>query len=102
MATLERFRRPSAGKQGAADPWVIARMVRIAATYGPFPARCLPRAVVLWALLRRQGVDAEIKLGVRRGDRGVEAHAWVELDGVALEQDTGEPSFVPLRAAPIS
>jgi hypothetical protein len=72
-------------------------MVRVAATHGPFRATCLPRSVVLWALLRRHGVDAELKLGVRRGDRGFEAHAWVELEGVALDQHADDRSFIPLR-----
>lgn len=81
------------------DPAIVARIVRIAATHGPFRTECLPRAVVLWTLLQRDGFDAEVKLGVRQGPRGFEAHAWVELEGVALGQAVEPVPFVPLRAA---
>ena len=72
-------------------------MVRIAATYGPLRTTCLPRAVVLSALLQRLGFTAEVKLGVRQGQRGFEAHAWVEVDGFALEPVAEPVPFVPLR-----
>jgi hypothetical protein len=73
-------------------------MVRVAATYGPFRAKCLPRAIVLWSMLRRAGVAAELRLGVRHGDRGFEAHAWVEVGGVHLDEQPEAVPFVPLRA----
>ena len=72
-------------------------MVRLAATYGPFRTKCLPRAVVLWALLQRHGFDAEVQLGVRQAGRGLEAHAWVELDGVSLDEPVERMPFVALR-----
>ena len=72
-------------------------MVRVAATYGPFRAKCLPRAIVLWSMLRHDGVAAELRLGVRHGDRGFEAHAWVEVDGLSLDGQPEAVPFVPLR-----
>jgi hypothetical protein len=62
---------------------------------------CLRRAVVLAALLRRAGRDAEVIIGVRRtGDGRVEAHAWLRCDGVEpyLEPQSVE-SFVRLTRA---
>jgi hypothetical protein len=99
IATMERVRAVSGrdGKQSSVDPAALARMVRVAATYGPFRAKCLPRSLVLWALLRRHGFDPELKIGVRNGERGFEAHAWVELEGVALDQHADDRSFIPLR-----
>jgi hypothetical protein len=44
---------------------------------------CLRRATVLAVLLRREGRDAEIVIGVRRDLQGaLEAHAWVRCDEV--------------------
>ena len=45
-------------------------------------ARCLGRSLVLWFLLRRRGIDAELVIGVE-APRGGElpAHAWVEVAG---------------------
>lgn len=45
-------------------------------------ARCLGRSLVLWFLLRRRGIDAELVLGaVANGTSEFLAHAWVEVDG---------------------
>jgi hypothetical protein len=50
----------------------------------------------LWWLLRCQNLECAVRFGARRGDDGLEAHAWVEAEGLALplgpEQD---PSFIP-------
>lgn len=45
-------------------------------------APCLGRSLVLWFLLRRRGVDAELVIGAE-APRGGElpAHAWVEVAG---------------------
>ena len=45
-------------------------------------ARCLGRSLVLWFLLRRRGIDAELVIGADRPRGGeLPAHAWVELAG---------------------
>jgi hypothetical protein len=61
-----------------------ARLVAIAARHGPFRATCLHQSLRLQALLRRRGLDAQLKFGVRRDGTVIEAHAWVELAGVDL------------------
>lgn len=59
------------------------RMVGAAARYSFFPANCLNRSLVLWCLLRRLGVDADLRIGVRKNEGRFEAHAWVEWLGKA-------------------
>jgi hypothetical protein len=45
-------------------------------------ARCLGRSLVLWFLLRRRGIDAELVIGAEAPrDRELPAHAWVEVAG---------------------
>jgi len=51
------------------------------------PMLCLPRAVALTRLLRRQGVDAEMVIGYRPSP--FMSHAWVEVDG-AIVNDSPE------------
>ncbi len=46
-------------------------------------ARCLTQALVGRVLLGRQGLPVDLRIGVRTDD-GFEAHAWIEYDGVAL------------------
>jgi hypothetical protein len=63
-----------------------ARMVRAAADHGPFHGNCLRQSVVLWWLLRRQGIDSELRIGVRTAEARFEAHAWIEWCGRALNE----------------
>ena len=62
------------------------RMVRAAAHYGIGNSSCLDESLVLWYLLRRQDVAASLRIGVRKENEEFAAHAWVEHEGVALNQ----------------
>jgi hypothetical protein len=62
----------------------VARLVSIATRHGPVRAKCLPASLALRSMLRRYGMDGHLRLGVRRHEGRVEAHAWVEHEGVAL------------------
>ncbi|HEV2388546.1 MAG TPA: lasso peptide biosynthesis B2 protein [Candidatus Acidoferrales bacterium] len=80
-----------------------ARLVAIAARYAG--GACLAQALVSVWLLERRGIPADLRIGVRKSDRGLEAHAWVELLGTVLNdgQDVTERfaafdrSFAPAR-----
>jgi len=77
----------------------LAALVDIAARNAFPPATCLPRALVLRRLLRRERLPASLRIGVRRGEDGVlEAHAWVESAGEVIGDapDVGA-RFAPLR-----
>jgi hypothetical protein len=62
----------------------LARIVAAVARRGPYRAGCLPTALTLRWMLQRRGVESSLRLGVRRGAAGIEAHAWVEHRGVVL------------------
>jgi hypothetical protein len=50
---------------------------------------CLVRSATTQLLLARRGVTTVLRIGVRRDDEGLDAHAWLERDGVILN-DTPE------------
>lgn len=75
----------------------IARIVKIAAEHGVYPARCLQQTLVLWCLLRRNHIESEIRFGARKEGSELQAHAWVEVGGVALN----EASDVCLHFSPL-
>lgn len=76
----------------------LAHIVHGAAPWSPLPAKCLPRALVLCRLLRRQGLQAELRLGVGKPAGVFAAHAWVEHSGIALAEPNPSPqTFAPLR-----
>ena len=79
----------------------VAHLVGMAAAVTPVRVACLHRSVVLWSLLRQEGMPCRLRLGagdLREGP--FEAHAWVECGGVALdEQETHLVRFRPFGVA---
>jgi len=59
----------------------LAQLVDIASRRGPYNATCLRQSLVLWWLLRRRGLAAELRIGVAKEGEQVRAHAWVEFAG---------------------
>lgn len=78
----------------------LARLVGIAARYHLIPLNCLPRSLALQALLRAHGVSARLRIGVRREDGALRAHAWVEHAGLPVAEPQGiGAAFLPLHSA---
>ena len=71
-------------KPGFLKAHVTAEMVKIAAWHGLYRGNCLEQSLVLWWLLDRQGIESELRFGARKGSDKVEAHAWVEVERVPL------------------
>ena len=81
----------------------LARIVHGAAPWSALPANCLPRALILCRLLRRQGLQAELRLGVGKPEGEFAAHAWVEHDGIALSESASAiGTFTPLDRTPLT
>src|SRR5258708_9563088 len=62
-------------------------MVRAALRYSVTQYSCLEGSLTLWYLLRRKGIPACLRIGVRKENGKFEAHAWGEHGGEALNQD---------------
>lgn len=66
----------------------IARVVMLAAYNGLIRANCLQRSLSLWWLLRREGIESELHLGVQKENEQVKGHAWIERHGKVLNDDS--------------
>jgi hypothetical protein len=77
------------------------RMVQLAASYCQPWANCLKKSLVLWSLLRHQGISSELRIGVRKETEHFEAHAWVECEGVALNDTLDVRSRFAMFDSPI-
>lgn len=58
---------------------------------------CLPRSLAIYVLLRRQGVPATLRIGVKRFPFA--AHAWVECLGEVIDDSTDDwrhEPYVPI------
>src|SRR5262249_19102104 len=66
----------------------ISRLVSLAVRHGVHPANCLQRSLALWWLLRRQGIRSELYIGTRKEAGRLDAHAWIEMEGVVLNDSS--------------
>lgn len=73
-------------------------MVAAAAKEGIVRGKCLEQSIVLWWLLLRKRLPAELRIGVRQSDAGLEAHAWVEVQGnIVNDSEDVLTEYVPFR-----
>ncbi len=66
---------------------LVARMVSVAANHGLYRANCLKKSLVLWWLLKRKGIEANLHIGVQKNGELLDAHSWVEINGNVLIGD---------------
>jgi hypothetical protein len=50
----------------------------------PTKPACLQRSLLVVCMLRRRGLPCQLKIGASRTRDGLQAHAWVEVDGERL------------------
>ena len=86
LTRLERYRDGQDGEEVVRRARMVARAVRRAAIHGPCRGTCLAAALAVWSLLRRHGIDGDLQIGVRRSETGVEAHAWVAVQGQTVTE----------------
>ncbi|MDB9310674.1 lasso peptide biosynthesis B2 protein [Aphanizomenon sp. CS-733/32] len=59
------------------------QIVRTVARYNDSWTSCLKQSLVLWYLLRNQGIAADLQIGVQMQQQ-FQAHAWVEYQGYVI------------------
>lgn len=64
-----------------------------------WPAACLPQAIAGYCLLRRAALDATVTLGVAVDARHLDAHAWLECNGVTVTGADVDRTYTPLASA---
>jgi hypothetical protein len=80
----------------------LGKLVNSAAHHALGPANCLTRSLYLWWLLRRKGIDSQLRIGVRLTGGVLDGHAWVEYAGVPVNDRPDVSADYPPFALPIS
>jgi hypothetical protein len=82
----------------------LARLARWPFKVLPLPGTCLRIALVQVAVLRRRGVPATVRFGVRGRAGDLEFHAWADCDGPIDDQSAaaGYGRFEPVPVTAIS
>jgi hypothetical protein len=74
-----------------------AYWLTVAARWQPVQALCLAQSLALHTWLRGEGVPTDLRIGVSKADAQLAAHAWVELNGVPINDTPGSVAvFTPL------
>ncbi|MBK6726691.1 MAG: lasso peptide biosynthesis B2 protein [Xanthomonadales bacterium] len=89
----------SASKSDLAAATRLAELATIAGRHGLVTASCLRQSLLVYAWLRRCGLDPQLQIGVRKDGGGLEAHAWVALSGAPLS-DVSPSDWSPLQHVP--
>jgi hypothetical protein len=97
-AWLNRARPPANGGPAAhtdalAQAHRTAQLAAQAVRYSLVKGKCLSQSIVLWHLLKCQGIHSDLRIGVKKVDDRLpfagdnfDAHAWVEYQGELLNE----------------
>lgn len=86
-ATSPETLRPSRHPDALVDAHRLAELAKAVGRHGVIETSCLRQSLAVYWLLRRRGLQPQVKLGVGRvGNAPPDMHAWVELEGEALAQ----------------
>ena len=80
----------------------ITGMVNKAAWHNPIFSTCLHRSLVLWLLLGREGIAGDLRLGAQKTDGQFDAHAWVEYQGIVLNDTQDVQQRYAVFGAPVT
>ena len=69
------------------DPVRLGQLAAAALRLPGWQARCLLRCLVAYRVIRRQGGEPVLQIGIRPDAVDHETHSWLELDG----RDVGPP-----------
>ena len=76
-----------------------AWLVESAGRFAPIRTTCLKESLVLYWILERKHIETELRIGVLRTGRDVQAHAWLERNGVPVFGYDPEDGYQPLEPA---
>jgi hypothetical protein len=78
------------------SPSLLSRAVHCTLHLGKRRPTCLVASLVLFRLLREQGDDAHLVIGIPSVAKSKDAHAWVEVGGVDVGPPPGRGTHEPM------
>lgn len=79
----------------------LGALVNLGAQHMLGPSSCLPRSLLLVWLLRRKGIESQLRIGVRLDSGILAAHAWVEYGGIPANDRDGIQEHYSAFSSPL-
>ena len=80
----------------------ILRAQRIVRRSTGLAENCLVKSMVLWVMLLRRGLSPTLRVGFRKRDGEIQGHAWVENNGVPINEAPREAATFEVYDQPAS
>ncbi len=62
----------------------------------PYLGKCLARSLTLWFLLKRKGIETDLKFGMKKKNNQLLAHSWLEYKSkVLITESEINDNYVP-------
>jgi hypothetical protein len=87
------WRSPRRARDLARERRTVALLIKLGHLFRRSDRHCLQRSLVLYRELSRDGADPHLIVGFRPAPGGLDGHAWIELDGVALGEGAEVTTF---------
>lgn len=84
------------GDRPGVSPARVRYCVELASRFHPLHPTCLKKALVLYAMLTRRGVNARVIVGAAKSDSKLDAHAWIEHQGQVILGGPATDQYAPL------
>lgn len=69
----------------------------------PFLGKCLARCLTLWFFLKRQGIETELKFGMKKENGKLLAHSWIEYKGKRIVSESElDEHYIPFNESILS
>lgn len=88
LATLEPL-----NKAELKQAKIIGRAVVTAARYTPWDSNCLAQVLTAQRMLAQNQIAGTFFLGAKKDEQKLEAHAWLECDGLILTGEAGHENY---------
>jgi hypothetical protein len=79
------WRDPVDGRDPERERVTVARIVKTRQLFPLWDGDCVQKSLLLYRELSGAGADPVLAVGFRRMDGRVEGHAWILVDGVAVD-----------------
>ena len=80
----------------------VSYLVTVASRYGLYHATCLRRSLLIWWWLRRMGIQTELRIGIKKQDGQLYAHAWIRLGNEIISDSLDvERNFSAFKDLPL-